>query len=243
MKKPSKPEMREVPVIWERPDTGPRPAPSPLNREKIVAAAIALADRDGIAAVSLRKIGAALDAGPMRLYGHISTKEELLDLMADAVYGEVVSGEDMKEDWREAFRSFARLMREACHRHKWFIDLLGGRPHLGPNALAVIEVSLSALNDRAGFSDIDISMQALGTVNAYVIGAIRNETNDLKGGTTKADWQETWWPYLSRQIASGRFPMLEKVVKEANHPSTAESFETGLETVLDGIEVRRARCG
>jgi Tetracyclin repressor-like, C-terminal domain len=171
----------------------------------------------------------------MRLYGYLSTKEELLDLMIDAVYGEIVSKGLVDGDWREIFRTIAHRIRTACHEHPWFIDLLGGRPHLGPNALTMLETSLAALNMAPGFTDIDDSMGALGTINAYVIGAVRSESSDLKSGMNKAEWQKVWWPYLERVIATGRFPMLAKVVLDATHPSPDVVFDRGLETVLDGL--------
>ncbi len=198
-------------------------------------AAIVIADSDGLAAVSLRKVGASLDAGPMRLYGYLSTKEELLDLMIDAVYDEIVSVGPIDGDWRDIFRTIAQRIRRACHDHSWFVDLLGGRPHLGPNALAMLESSLAALNRVPGFDDIDVAMRAMGTVNAFVVGAVRNESSDLKSGMNKAEWQKLWWPYLERVIATGRFPMLAKVVRDASHPSPDSTFNVGLETVLDGL--------
>jgi AcrR family transcriptional regulator len=85
------PRPEPVTPVWERPEPLTRPAPAPLSRELIVRAAIAIADDDGLAAVSVRKVAAALDAGPMRLYGYLSTKDELLELMVDAVYGEIMS--------------------------------------------------------------------------------------------------------------------------------------------------------
>jgi AcrR family transcriptional regulator len=203
-----------------------------------VRAAIAIADGDGLAAVSLRRVGASLDAGPMRLYGYLSTKEDLLDLMIDAVYGEIVSAGPITGDWRDIFRTIAQRIRRACHEHPWFIDLLGGRPHLGPNALALLEASLAALNNLPGFDAIDVAMRAMGTVNAYMIGAIRGESSDLKSGMNKAEWQKVWWPYLERVIATGHFPMLAKVVRDASHPSPDNVFDAGLETLLDGLAVQ-----
>src|SRR5205823_4892198 len=76
---------------------------------------------------------AALDVGPMRLYGYIATKEELLDLMVDAVYAEIRPAGD---GWREVLRSLAETTRKAAHRHEWLADLLGGRAQLGPNTMA-----------------------------------------------------------------------------------------------------------
>ena len=112
------------------PKKKPKKAPEPLSREAIVRAALAIADRDGIAGVSLRNVAAALDAGPMRIYTHLSTKEDLLAAMIDAVYAEIERFDGRTpSDWRGALRSLAHRIRRAAHRHPWFVELLEGRPH------------------------------------------------------------------------------------------------------------------
>ncbi|WP_245814519.1 TetR/AcrR family transcriptional regulator [Cystobacter ferrugineus] len=240
-----KPRATDATLVWERPEPASRPSPGPLSRERIVRAAIALADAEGLASVSLRKVGAALDAGPMRLYGYLSTKEELLELMVDAVYGEMASEGPLHGDWREALRSMAHRIRRAARVHKWFVELLGGRPHLGPNALAHLEASLAALSDSPGFEDIDAVLQAVGTVHAYVIGAIRSEESELRAeresGMDKTQWQSASWGYLQRMIATGRFPTLAKVVRDATHPAFDVVFDKGLDYVLDGIAAQLER--
>ncbi|WP_044966599.1 TetR/AcrR family transcriptional regulator [Sorangium cellulosum] len=241
-----KPHATGASLIWERPEPALRPAPGPLSRDRIVRAAIALADAEGLAAVSLRKIGASLDAGPMRLYGYLDTKEELLELMVDAVYGEMASAGPIPGGWREALRTIAHRTRRAAREHGWFIDLLGGRPHLGPNALAHLEASLAALSGAPGFEDIDAVMMAVGTVNAYVLGAIRAEANELRAevasGMDQTEWQRASEAYIRRMIATGRFPTLAKVVKDATHPPADAAFDRGLDCVLDGIAARLS-CG
>lgn len=227
-------------LAWDEPKR--RPAPPPLSREQIVRAAVSIADREGLESVSLRKVGAALGAGPMRLYGFVSTKEQLLDLMVDEIYGEMASPSRVRGDWRKAFRAMARRTRRAAHEHPWFVDLLGGRPRLGPNALAHLEASLAILNDVPGFDDIDLVMRATATVHAYVIGAIRNEASELaaarQSGKDKVEWQMEHAPYMARMLATGQFPMLARVVRGARHPSPETVFDEGLEWVLDGIGAR-----
>jgi AcrR family transcriptional regulator len=239
-----KPRKSEAAVIWERPEPAGRAAPGPLSRDRIIRAAIAIADKDGLESVSLRKVGAALAAGPMRLYGYVSTKEELLELMVDVIYGEMASSGPIGGDWREALRSIAHRVRRAAGEHKWFIDLLGGRPHLGPNALAHLEAALAALCNAPGFEDIDAIFRAIGTVNAYVIGAIQCEASELRAefqsGMDQTEWQKASWPYIHRMLLTGRFPMLAKVVRDATHPSPDVVFDDGLDCVLDGIAVRLA---
>jgi hypothetical protein len=87
---------------------------------------------------------------------------------------------------------------------RWFIELLGGRPHLGPNALAHLEAALAALSRAPGFEEIDDVLQAVGTVNAYVIGRIHSEARELqagrKGGMSKGEWQTVSWPDIARML-------------------------------------------
>jgi len=232
-------------VVWERPEPSSPPAPRPLSREGIVRAAIAIADKDGLSSVSMRKVGAFLDAGTMRLYGYVSTKEELLELMVDVVYGEMLSAGPIDADWRDALRTIARRTRQATQEHRWFIDLLGGRPHLGPNALAYLEAAHAVLSDASGFGDIDIVEQALRIVNAYMIGAIQSEASEQRAAFESAmnetEWQIATGPYIHRMIATGRFPNLARVVRDATHLSADIVFDQGLDCVLDGIAARLSR--
>ncbi|MFF3442408.1 TetR/AcrR family transcriptional regulator [Streptosporangium sp. NPDC002721] len=226
-------------TVWDRPEPPTRPVP--LDRERIVAAAVALADEGGLEAVSLRKVAARLDAGPMRLYGYISTKEELFDLMVDEVHAEILP-EERPGDWREALRGHAHRTRRATLRHEWLADLLGGRPALGPNALAVTETTLAALD---GLADLDTVLRAVETVGAYLIGAIRREIANLRAeratGLSERDWQRASGPHVTRMLATGRFPALARVVHEGTDMDAETSFATGLEWVLDAVAARLAR--
>jgi len=229
-------------LVWERTEPARRPTPGPLSRERIVFAAIAIADKEGIAEVSLRKVAAKLNAGPMRLYTYTATKKGLLELMVDSIYGEVAGKGPAPGDWRQTLRSIAERMRQAAKKHPWFVDLLGRRPHLGPNALDHYEESLAALSDVRGFENIDDALQAYETLNAYVVGAIKSEAAGLRAehesGLNESDWQAATWPYLERVIGTGRFPMIAKVVREATHPPSDVTFERGLDCVIEGIALR-----
>lgn len=226
-------------TVWDRLDPPPRPAP--LDRERIVAAAIALADEGGLEAVSLRKVAARLDAGPMRLYGYISTKEELFDLMVDKVSAEILPGEH-PGGWRETLRTLACRTRQAALRHEWLADLLGSRPALGPNALAVTEATLAALD---GLADTGTVTRAAETISAYSTGAIRREIANLRAehatGLSKRDWQRTSGPHVTRMLATGRFPALAKMVHDSTEVDAEESFATGLDWVLDAVAAKLAQ--
>ncbi|MGP3756776.1 transcriptional regulator, TetR family [Streptomyces sp. LamerLS-316] len=226
-------------TVWDRPEPPTRPVP--LDRERIVAAAIALADEGGLAAVSLRKVAARLEAGPMRLYRYISTKEELFDLMVDEVQSEILP-EKQPGDWREALRVLAHRTRQAALRHEWLADLLGGRPAFGPNGLAVAESTLSAFD---GLADVDTVMRAVETVSAYFNGAIRREITNLRAeratGLSKHGWQRARGPHLTRMLATGRFPALAKAVYEGTDVDAEASFANGLDWVLDAVAAKLAR--
>ncbi|MER5377224.1 TetR/AcrR family transcriptional regulator C-terminal domain-containing protein [Streptomyces sp. NPDC002553] len=225
-------------LVWERPEPPNRPVPAALSRERIVRAAIRLADADGLDAVSLRKIAGTLDVRPMRLYGYIAGKEELLDLMVDAAYAEI---RPVGDGWREVLRSLAEATRHAVHEHEWLADLLGGRPQLGPHALASGESVMAALGDV----DVDAVMPMVAAVNAYVIGAVRREIAERRAeratGMDEKRWQASLGPYLERTFATGRFPALATVVRDAAHHDADHTFRMGLDFLLDGIEAHMAR--
>ena len=226
-------------TVWDRPEPPNRPVP--LDRARIVAAAIALADEGGLEAVSLRKVAARLGAGPMRLYGYISAKEELFDLMVDEVHAEILP-EEPPGDWREALSVRAHRTRRAALRHEWLADLLGGRPALGPNALAVTEATLSALD---GLADTDTVLRAVETVGAYFTGAIRREVADRRAertsGLSRRAWQRASGPRLRRVLATGRFPALARAVHEGTDVDAESTFATGLDWVLDAVAARLTR--
>ncbi|MFI7385471.1 TetR/AcrR family transcriptional regulator [Streptomyces sp. NPDC049813] len=223
-------------TVWDRPEPPDRPVP--LDRGRIVTAAVALADEGGLEAVSLRKVAARLGAGPMRLYGFIATKDELFDLMVDAVHAEIAP-EAPAGDWREALEGLAHRTRRAALRHEWLADLLGGRPALGPNRLAVTEATLAALDGLAG---IDTVLRAVETVSAYTTGAIRREVAHLRAertsGLSEREWQRASGPHVTRLLATGRFPALSRAVHDGTDIDAATTFATGLEWVLDGVAAR-----
>ncbi|WP_245319320.1 TetR/AcrR family transcriptional regulator C-terminal domain-containing protein [Consotaella salsifontis] len=195
--------------------------------------------------MSLRKVAAQLGSGPMRLYGYIATKEELLDLMVDAVYGEMIAEGPFEGTWQDTLRTMAHRMRGAAHRHAWLTELLSGRPLRGPNAMTYSEAALAALGSQKGFEDIAVTLQTLKTVTAYVVGALLDEASERHAiqasGMTQEEWQLATYPYLQRVLATGRFPNIARIVEEVEHPSQAEEFERGLRIILDGVAARMKR--
>jgi AcrR family transcriptional regulator len=234
-------EDAEARPIWERPEPEERRATTPLPRARIVAAALRLADGEGLAAVSIRNVAAALEVRPMRLYSHVSGKDDLLELMMDAVYAEIaqaVSPFESSEDWRAQVSALAHATRAAVLRHFWAVDLLGGRPALGPYALEVGEMTAAAVARAPGRSDPQAWRVAVGVLNSYLLGALRREVSELRAGASsgldKAQWQARLGPYLKRQLATGRLPMIESMVRAPDLDAEA-SFEAELNLVLDAL--------
>lgn len=229
-------------LIWERDEPVITSPPTPLTRESIVSSAISIADKEGLSSVSFRKIGAFMGAGHMRLYTYFATKEELLELMIDTFFGEVVTTEALTSDWRENIRIISRKIRKAALNHPWIMDILGSRPHQSPNALIYIEGKLDILYKASETKDIDSVFLASMALNAYVIGFIRNELSELRAESEKGldnqTWQVTTESYMRRMIDTGKFPTLAKVLNNAKQIPLETEFIHGLECVLDGIELR-----
>lgn len=220
---------------WNRSaDTGP----SGLSREAIVAAAIEIADEEGLDAVSIRRIATKLEARPMSLYSHIETKEELIDLMKDEVIGETLLSDELPEDWREALRQIAQTTRAAARAHPWTIgSALKGRL-LGPNALRHIDQSMAAI------ASLDLPFERKRTVqltlDTYTLGYVRWEVFAPNAGGICAGEQlpsqQQVDSYLREQVASGDYPHLaEFAASELTLGVKPESFEAGLEWLLAGI--------
>ncbi|MEK8174039.1 TetR/AcrR family transcriptional regulator C-terminal domain-containing protein [Streptomyces sp. M19] len=188
----------------------------PIDRGRIVTAAIALADAEGLSGLSMRKVAAELRVSPMRLYGYVATKDELLDLMVDSVYGEIASALGDASGWESALRAIAVTTRDRALRHEWFVELIGGRPHLGPNALDVMEATASALASALGPDGGDRLMAALGVFNAYLVGAVRNEVTERRQsretGTDETQWRASVGVYLGRRLATGRYPTTQRIL-------------------------------
>jgi AcrR family transcriptional regulator len=235
-------------LIWERPEPDERRASTPLTRAQVVASAVRLADAEGLAAVSIRHVAAALGVRPMRLYSHMSGKDDLLELMIDAVYAEIGHQAGIGDSgravpvpdgaWRSQVRTLAHATRDTVRRHPWAIDLLGGRPHLGPHTLDVAEATAAALARAPGLDDPRALRVAVGALNSYLLGALRREVGELRAGESSGldttQWQAALGPYLSRQLATGRLPTIEMMVR-APDPDAGAAFETELALVLDSL--------
>ncbi|SDL09482.1 regulatory protein, tetR family [Nonomuraea jiangxiensis] len=202
-----------------------------------MAAAVAVADAEGLAAVSIRRVAAELDARTMTLYSYIGSKEDLLALMLDAVGAEVLVHEPLPSSWREALVMIAWREREMVLRHPWRTDLISQRVAVGPNGLRHVEQKLSVF-DGLGLDRLT-SWRVLAAFNDYMTGFVVREA--LERGTPRSEGisdterAAVAEPYIRELVESGEFPRLAPMIQEGVRGAD-DNFERGLNWVLDGIE-------
>ena len=227
-----------APIVWEREEPARRAPLTPLHRDDVVAAAVGLADERGLDAVSVRHVAAAMGVGPMRLYRVFDTVDELHELMVDAVYGEVVDGLDLRGGWRKRTRAILARTRAAVLAHEWVVDLLGARPHLGPNGLTWTESTAKVLRRAPAVSSRAAARAALGVVEGFLIGALRREVADLRAARPDGDepgWQARTAPYLDRTLETGRFPTVRKLLAPGREVDRDAVFRTEVDLLLAGL--------
>ncbi|PPB49895.1 TetR family transcriptional regulator [Arthrobacter pityocampae] len=210
-------------------DDGPRTA---LTRDRVLRAALALADRDGLAGLTIRTLAQELDSKPMSLYYYVATKDQILDGIVDLVFAEVhlpVVG----NPWRQEMEHRARSMRAVLARHRWAVGLLESRAAPGPATLRHHDATLGTLR-RAGFS-LRATAHAYALLDSYIYGfALQEAALPLAGVDSVA---EVAAPIMER-FADGQYPWMveiaEGVVMQPGY-DFAEEFEHGLELILDAI--------
>ncbi|MFI5695657.1 TetR/AcrR family transcriptional regulator [Kribbella sp. NPDC051586] len=228
------------PPIWLRPERaarGPRPAHS---RTEIAAAAVRVADAEGLAAVSMRRVATDLGTGTTSLYRYVDDKDELLDLMVDQAMGDA-RPPALTGDWRADLAAIAHAQRALMLRHPWLVRLPATRPALGPNSLAWLEATYGAL-DVPRLSADEVLMQAA-TVLTFVRGHALEESTEREAGSTMADWLSKQSQYAERVIGSGDYPHLSRMMLEAGTPHAADRFDQlfarSLDHVLTGLAAER----
>ena len=224
------------------PDNQPSPSEAPerrrLNREAVLAGAVALADELGSTeALTIRKLAEHLGVKPMSIYHHVANKDEILDGMVDSVFAEIelpsVDGQ-----WREEMRRRAHSARSALGRHPWATGMLDSRTNPGPATLTHHDTVIACLRAN-GFKPADVA-HAVAAIDAYVYGFALQEAalpNDGSG-----DLVELADDLMATFAAS--FPNLAWFTAEhVTQPGYAfgHEFDFGLELVLDGLAARLER--
>lgn len=208
---------------------------TPLTRDRILSAALELADRDGFESCTMRKLGAQLGVEAMSLYRHVTSKEDLLGGLVDLVFAEVELDEPGTAEWRAAMRTRAVSQRTAMRRHRWAIGLMEGRLQPGPASLRVHDGTLGILRE-AGFP-FRAAVHANSVLDAYVYGFALQERGlpEQADGATAEVMREQ-----ARHVPEmNDFPYLVEAMGEfaetGGYDYDAE-FAFGLELILDGIE-------
>lgn len=253
---------RSMPLLWRREiplegaagqaRRGPRAA---LSVDSVVEAAIALADAEGLAALSMRKVSEKLGVGAMSLYTYVPGKAELVDLMFDAVLtetygpGGLASGPWPAEmGWRDRVAQVAQDAWDTYVRHPWALRVAAWRPPMGPGVLDKYEHELSAV-DGIGLDEVQMDAVVTlvnGLVDTTVGGLIEKVEVQQASGITEQQWWDATAPFLEQVFDAERFPVgarVGPVVGEALQAAydPERSFAFGLARLLDGVEALIAR--
>jgi AcrR family transcriptional regulator len=215
-----------------------RPRSQPLTRDDVLVAAVRLADRDGLAAVTMRSVAAEVGVEAMSLYHHVRGKDALLDGMVDLVFGEIHRPE-IDGDWRAELHKRSRSGRDVLLRHPWAIGLMNSRRAPGPATLVHHDAVIGCL--RSGGFSIVLTAHAFALLDAHLYGFLTQEvslafqTGDDIGALAEsmmADEPTDAFPHL-REL------MVEHVLAQPDY-AFGDEFEYGLELILDGLAARLA---
>ncbi|ASR35578.1 AcrR family transcriptional regulator [Prauserella marina] len=205
---------------------------APLNRDRVVTAAITLADEKGETGISMRAIAARLGVEAMSLYNHVSGREDMLDGMVDAVFAEI----DLPapaEEWKQAMRERAVSSRAALRRHPWAVGLMDSRRTPGPATLRHHDAVIGVL--RAGGFSVAMTAHAFSAIDSYLYGFVLQELSlPFTGPGELGDVAEG----IQRALPEGTHPhLLELMTEHALLPgySYADEFEFGLSLILDAL--------
>jgi AcrR family transcriptional regulator len=232
------------PPPWQRlPDRSSRKRREPISRDAIVAAAVQLLDREGLAALSMRRLGEELGAGAASLYWHVGSKDGLLDLVLDELIGEVEVPEPDPARWQEQVKEAAKSQRRVSLRHPYLVRVSIGRIPMGPNALRVTESTLALL--RAGGLSPRLAVQGylllIDTVNGFTL----DETGVEDGGTPQLPPEELQKAadmardYIA-SLPTEQFPNMTELAGEFALSDPDERFEILIDIFVDGLARRAA---
>ncbi|MFF8915395.1 TetR/AcrR family transcriptional regulator [Streptomyces sp. NPDC015032] len=260
---------RSMSLLWraerpEEPRRGPAPGPRPgLSVDAIVTAAIAVADEDGMAALSMRAVGERLGRTAMALYTYVPGKSELLDLMYDAVHAELPTEYPGVDNWRTGLTDWAHDTLAFHLRHPWVLQVSQARPVLGPHEYGTLDTLVRLL---AGTGlDAPLLRRLTGTLSHFVRGCAGTVAEARQAAAVTGESDEEWWfarSALLGEVApdfADRYPDLSAMESASAPPPPSpgpdgeelpflerqarETFDAGLGVLLDGIEAAIRRAG
>jgi AcrR family transcriptional regulator len=232
---------RTIELLWgvHRRRRGPKPS---LSGEQIVAAAVQIADRDGLGGLSMRILADELGITAMSLYGYVPSKAELLDVMADRAYSEITRPSDPAATWQAGLAALARRHWALLLSHPWLLQIAASRPLLGPGMTAFYDAELAAV-DELGLTDVDMDL-VVSLLDDYVRGAARGAVEaagaQARTGMSDDQWWEAYGPLLAEVLDPAAYPVAVRVGTAAGAEygaahDAARSFRFGLERIIDGI--------
>jgi DNA-binding transcriptional regulator YhcF (GntR family) len=229
------PERPPVRAVRSSPETE-------LTRERIVQAAIAIADAEGLDALSMRGVAARLGVATMSTYRYVTNKDELVVLMADAAFGELGYAEPHPVGWRPILERTARTMWALHRRHPWLAQLSSiTRPLPLPNLLVHGEQLLHALDDLDfdAIARLDLQILLYSYIQGLAVHLEREAQAQATTGLSEDEWVEQRGPELDAMAASGRYPgfaaLLTAFADTGYDLDLDKIFELGLRTLLDGL--------
>jgi AcrR family transcriptional regulator len=224
--------------LWGMSPAATRAARPALSVERIVTAAIEVADRHGLAAVSMSRVADHLGMSTMALYRHVASKDELLTLMVDGAAGPPPEL-SLDAGWRTATEAWARALARVSTG--WVIEVPISGPPIGPNSVAWMEAGLQALRE-SGLAPLE-RLAVLTTLSGYVRqhAALLHDMSTQSGGRPQREVEQEWRQALTKLIDPDQFPEVSEVLAtgafdpEGNDPGGDPDFDFGLTCILEGV--------
>jgi AcrR family transcriptional regulator len=206
---------------------------APLSKERVLHAAMGLADQEGLASLTMRRLGQKLGVEAMSLYHHVANKDDLLDGMVDIAFSEIDLSSN-GADWKAIMRRRAISAREMLARHPWAVGLMESRATAGPANLRHHDSVIGSLR-KGGFS-IDMAAHAYSLMDSYIYGFALQQMNLPVGARKQAP--EAAQTFL-RRFRAEEYPYLAEMVTGHAMKSGydyVDEFEFGLDLILTGLE-------
>ena len=224
--------------IWSLPERGERGPKPRHSRAEIAAAAIRIADAEGIAAVTMRRVAADLGTGTMSLYNYVPAKEHLIQLRADQTAGEYTYPPSPAPDGRTAIADLARQGRDIARRHPWLPAVMHRPPPMGPSTLRYVDYFLGLL--AGSVLGTAAKMETIAIINGFALmyGAMQAALDDERArtGITEQEQQAAPVKVLIDAASSGSYPNLSAALTAPSPPprTADENFESCLIRLIDG---------
>jgi AcrR family transcriptional regulator len=235
------------PSPWQRAPARAHRRRDPISRDAIVAAAIQLLDREGLAALSMRRLADELGTGAASLYWHVGSKDGLLDLVLDEVIGEADIPDPDPVRWQDQLKQVAREQRAASLRHRWVVRVSIGRVPMGRNALRYSERILAIL--RAGGLPPHLAVQGylllIATINGFTIdetGVDDGASRPSRDPDTLQQTADATRDYIS-SLPAAQFPNMTALADQFALAEPDERFDILLDIFIDGLARRATMAG